>query len=120
MANIKDWLLEAEKFYNEKIEAIVVGKHDKSALKAAPQADENIVLSREDGLLKLDQEYSNSYGGADCYPMYAWTKSRVFFIAEYDGATGPSWAPRNPMNLEPCFSGNNMIFDVIERQSKSA
>ena len=106
MANIKVWLEEAEKRYGEMIEAIVVGQHDNVPWpKPNLEADEGVVLSREVGLAKLDQEYNNGYGGAGCYPMYAWTKSRVFFIGEYDGSTGLSHLPRNPIDCEPHFSG---------------
>ena len=105
MANIKDWLLDAEKSSGESIEAIVVGKHDRAGWRADALPDENIILSRDVGLAKLDQNYDNGYGGADCFPMYAWTKSFVYFIGEYDGATGLSEVPRNPIACEPKFSG---------------
>jgi hypothetical protein len=95
MANIKDWLLEAEAEAGETIEAIVVGKHDDAPWDEEPRDDENVVLTREAGLAKLDQEYNNGYGGADCFPMYAWMPSRIYFIGEYDGATGPNWVPRH-------------------------
>lgn len=111
MANIRHWLEEAEAKFGERIEAIVVGPHDRRVSKYSgddkPESDENVVLSREEGLAKLDEEYDNGYGGADCYPMYAWTASRVYFIGEYDGATGPSWVPRNPTACEPAFSGDS-------------
>lgn len=107
-ANIRKWLEEAEAATGERIEAIVVGKHDKAGYSASPQADENIILSREAGLAKLDEDYDNGYGGADCYPMYAWTPTRIYFIAEYDGATGPNWVPRNPVAIEPSFSGQSL------------
>jgi hypothetical protein len=117
MANIKDWLLEIETVYGESIEAIVVGKHDNASYDARPQHDENVILAREVGLNKLDQEYDNGYGGADCYPMFAWTKTRIFFITEYDGATGMSWAPRHPMAVNPQFSGNTPMFDILDKRT---
>lgn len=117
MSNIKEWLIEAEKFYGETIEAIVVGPHDKRPGRWGADdkalSDENVILSRDDGLRKLDQEYDSGYGGADCFPMYTWTKSRVFFIGEYDGSTGITWAPRNPVALEPQFSGQSIAIDMI-------
>jgi hypothetical protein len=116
MANIRKWLEEAESFYGEPIEAIVVGKHyDRAYSDDNPHADENIVLGREDGLNKLDQEYDNGYGGAGCYPMFAWTASRVFMIHEYDGATGPTYVPRNPVPCEPEFGGRSLGSDEIDR-----
>lgn len=110
MGNIAKWLKDAEKRTGEQIEAIVVGQHDNapdkySGNRAVP-ADENVILSREVGLAKLDQDYHSGYGGADCYPMYAWTKSRIYFVGEYDGATGLNSVPRNPINCKPNFSGD--------------
>lgn len=119
MANLRKWLEEAEAQYGEPIEAMVVGKHDRSGWEAAPGPDENIVLARDVGLLKVDQDYDNGYGGADCFPLYAWTKSRVFFIHEHDGATGMNWAPRNPMPLEPEFGGNSPAMDHIRARVAS-
>lgn len=107
MANIRTWLEDAERDYGETIEAMVVGQHDNRRWDEPARADENIVMSREVGLKKVDEEYNNSYGGADCYPIWAWTKSRVFFIAEYDGSTGLSWVPRHPTDGKPAFSGNS-------------
>lgn len=105
MANIKTWLVEAEQQYGEPILAIVVGRHD-DLLWGTPLApDEGVVLDRDAGLQKLDQNYDNSYGGADCFPCYAWTESRVFMIHEYDGSTGPVWVPRHPVAIEPEFGG---------------
>ena len=106
MANIKEWLEEAVEKYGEPIEAIVVGPHDHAKWRNAPVGvDENIVLTPDVALTKLNVEYNNGYGGADCFPMYAWTKSRVFFISEYDGSTGLSFVPRHPVAGEPYFNG---------------
>ena len=105
MANLRADLEGYEATFGEPIEAMVVGKHDRSSWNTAPLPDENVILSRDDGLAKVDQEYNAGYGGADCFPLYAWTKSRVFFVHEYDGATGVAWAPRHPMAVAPEFSG---------------
>jgi hypothetical protein len=106
MANIKEWLEEAVAEFGEPLEAIVVGTHDDNRYEGGyPLADENVVLPVADGLKKLDQEYDAGFGGADCFPMFAWTASRVFFISEYDGATCLSWVPRNPVAVKPEFGG---------------
>lgn len=107
MANLKTWLEEAEKIHGETIEAMVVGQHYRARWDDAVQHDENVLLSRDAGLARVDQEYSNGYGGADCFPLYAWTESRVYFVAEYDGATGLNWVPRHPVQIEPSFSGQD-------------
>lgn len=117
MANIREWLEEAEKFHGEQIEAVVVGVHDdrKFGSDDQPRKDEHVVLRREAGLAKVDEEYDNGYGGADCYPVFAWTASRVFFVTEYDGATGIAYVPRNPIACEPMFDGRDLAFDALER-----
>lgn len=44
----------------------------------------------------LDYSYDTSYGGAKCHPIWAYTRSRVILVGEYDGATWCYWVPRNP------------------------
>ena len=104
MANIKDWLVNFEKDNDELIKAIVVGKHDNSRYNEKETVDENVVLGRDEGLRKLDYEFDNGYGGADCHPITAWTNETIIYICEYDGATGLSSRPRNPTNHKPEFS----------------
>lgn len=105
MSNHADSLRSAVALYGEPLEAITVGKHYDRQFEDVSLPDENIILSPADGLKKLDIEYDSGFGGADCFPMYAWTASRVFFIAEYDGATHVAWIPRNPQAIEPQFDG---------------
>jgi hypothetical protein len=101
--NLKAWLEKAEADFGEPIEAIVVGSpYRRDFLQFA---DENIVISREQGLRKVDQLFDPDLSRTDCFPLYAWTKSRVFFVAEYDGEAKLNWAPRLPIALEPRFSG---------------
>lgn len=105
MYNLRKALEAAEAAEGEMIEVIVVGQHDRCRWDEEPRYDENILLSREQGLAKLDQDYDNGYGGADCFPFWAWTPTRVYFVAEYDVATGIAWVPRNPISGKPEFSG---------------
>lgn len=52
----------------------------------------------------IDFEYDNGYGGADTFPVTAWTANRVIYVSEYDGSTGVTWVPRHPIDHEPSFS----------------
>lgn len=109
MANIRDWLEGAEATHGEPILAIVVGLHDRDeykdeALQRPPMEQRNVLLTREEGLAVVDEDFDAGYGGADCYPITAWTASRVYFIHEYDGATSLSWQHRNPTAAEPTFN----------------
>lgn len=115
MSNLRETLEEMERLYGEQIETVVVGKLDAYPYRDEPLADENVLLSRAAGLAKLDREYDSGFGGADCNPFYAWTASRVFFVHEYDGATGVVWAPRSPVALEPEFGGQSPAIDAIRR-----
>jgi hypothetical protein len=115
MANLRTELEELERFYGEPIEAMVVGKLDAYPYRDKPLPDENIILSRDAGLSKVDREYDNGFGGADCHPLYAWTASRVFYVHEYDGATDIEWAPRTIVALEPQFGGQSPLMDEIDR-----
>ena len=101
MGNIKTWLVDAETRTGEQIEAIVVGVHSNRK----PKPFENKIISREEGLAILDRDYDSGHGGAGRRPMYAWSKSRVYFINEYDGATGLGSVPRHPVDVEPKMGG---------------
>jgi hypothetical protein len=101
MANIRKWLEDVEKTSGEPIEAIVAGKPWQ--FHAKPTHDENIVLSRDTGLAKLDQEFDNGLGGAVCYFMYAWTATRVYFISTFDGSSWLMSVPRHPIDCNPGF-----------------
>jgi hypothetical protein len=107
VANIRRWLEDAEQSDGETIEAIVVGIHqDMPSFNTPTFPDEHVVLSREAGLAKLDVDFDDFEESANCYPMYAWTQSHVYFIAEYEGATSLARVPRHPVACAPAFSGN--------------
>lgn len=96
MTYIKQWIEEAERQNGETVQAFVVGPPDYTIYRNPPTSDENIILTREDGLAKLGQGF---------VPMYAWTKSWIYFLMEYDGVLSPHRIPRNPVNCEPEFNG---------------
>lgn len=101
--NLANALMELEKKLGEEIESFTIGPHDDTPWDA-PKV-EPVLVSRTEGLLKLNYEYNNGFGCPDCHPFYAWTPSWVFFIHEYDGATGIRKIPRNPQAIEPHFGG---------------
>ncbi len=105
MANIRSWLENAVAEFGEPLEAVVVGQHYNVKYDEGPRPDENVILPPDVALKKLDQEFDDGFGGADCFPIFAWTKSWVFFIHEYDGATSLNRVPRHPINIKPKFGG---------------
>lgn len=46
----------------------------------------------------FDYDFDDGYGGQECHDLFIWTKSKVFFIWEYDGSTHISFVQRNPPN----------------------
>lgn len=106
MANIADWM---EKMAgDEPIEAVVIGAHDDDMFNGSDDKPFNdapigCVVSWETAKPFLQYEFDNGYGGAECHPVYVWTKTWLFVISEYDGATGPAKFPRNPMDIDPKF-----------------
>lgn len=104
-ANVKDWLLEAEKEIGETILSMVVGPHDQAGWNAAPLPDENVLISREAGLAKVNAVFDDGYGGHDTWPLWAWTENWLFFISCYDGSTKLCHIPRHPTAGKPYFPG---------------
>ncbi len=109
MANLrKD--LEAMLSEGERIEAVVIGEHDRDPNKYGDgpkrHADKlNRLLSWEEAAPILDEEYNDGYGSADCWPFYVWSNTHVYFVHEYDGATGINRVPRHPVDIAPEFGG---------------
>jgi len=108
VANLKTMI--EDEAGGDPIEAAVIGVHynDENKYTDDPPARHpdklNRVLSWEEAAPILDEEYNNSYGGADCWPVTAWTANRVIYVTEYDGATGVTSVPRHPIDHEPRFS----------------
>ena len=55
----------------------------------------------------LDRKIDTDFGGTDGPPVYAWTATRVLFVAEYDGSQYIAHVPRNPCGCVPVFSGSD-------------
>lgn len=87
---------------DEPIEAVVIGVHGDSrwSEEEKPPYEGKIISWGEAGPI-LDYEHKGGFGGCDSHSFWAWTKSRVIFLKEYDGANGPEWLPRNPVDGMP-------------------
>ena len=107
MHNFKqDVLEEAGK---EPIEAVVIGDYCgyKDHYKTCPTDDRDAkgrILSWEEAAPVLDYACDTGFGGAECHAIYAWTATRVLFVAEYDGSTRMISVPRNPVDCIPRMS----------------
>lgn len=107
MANHRTAILELEQETGETFTHFVIGEHyrdtyeDSDRRPAYARNDE--VLTREQALPVLDEDYCAGHGGADCFPFYAWSESWIVAVSEYDGATCLSRWPRHPISITPVF-----------------
>lgn len=107
-SNLAKWLEARTAADGEDIEAVVLGEHynkqyDDPHSDTAPQ---KIVLAWAAARPWLDEDYDSGFGGADCRSFHAYTKSWVYFVSEYDGATSLGRVPRNPTaGALPYFAG---------------
>lgn len=102
-ANLKKWLLQAERTFGEKIDGIVVGKKECARI---PATHHSVVLPRALGLKVLDQTFNDFHGASAVEPFYAWTRHRVFFLDSSEGCVTLKWVPRHPVReVEPIMGG---------------
>lgn len=112
MSNLKDWILKVAD--GEPVEAIVIGKPTQ-ALNIASHIDATWarqdeskfyrVLTWEEAEPLIDYSFDSSYGTPRCHAVTAWTKTRVIFVSQYNGATSIEYTPRNPTNHTPSMPG---------------
>jgi hypothetical protein len=93
---LRDWILtEAD---GEAIEAVVMGWGDYNSEAIPDYADcpRGKVLTWDEALPWLEYEFDSGYGAPSCQAIYAYTKTWVIAISQYDGSTAPFRIPRNP------------------------
>jgi hypothetical protein len=54
------------------------------------------IIQLPEALEALDYEYESGFGCQDCHSIYLYSADWVYYIHEYDGATGIVYLPRNP------------------------
>jgi hypothetical protein len=99
MVNLKKTFEDCAAKMGDRLISAVVGFHydDKDTYES--YAKQFPVEPWADASTKIDYEYNSGFGGADCHAVIAWGNRFVYFVHEYDGATGIQCVPRNP---EPC------------------
>jgi len=99
--NLRRWVLEAAS--GEEIEGVVIGWSEWRDYGVDPGPLANKVAKWSEVEALLDFDFHTGYGGAGCNAIYAWTKSWVIAVSEYDGATGITRLPRSPTPCEPTY-----------------
>lgn len=106
--SLEQWILNAAEGQN--VEAVVIGEmgwgdYNSENVPNYDKCPKGVVLKWEDALPFLKYKFYHGYGSPGCQAIYAWTKSWVIFIAQYDGATSPHRVPRNPIDIMPTMPG---------------
>ena len=108
MDNLVAWVeMEAD---GEKIEAVVIGEmgwgdYGFEEIPGYKEQPKSVVISWDEAKKWLSYEFSDGYGAPKCNAIYAWTKSWVIAISQYDGSTSPFRVPRNPVTCNPMMPG---------------
>ena len=100
MANLVKWITEQMK--EDEIEGVVIGEGEVNH-KERGDPPIGVLITWKEAKPFLDYEFNSGFGGADCDPIYLWTKDRVYFIREYDGSTRLLSIPRNPITCMPDY-----------------
>ena len=105
MPTLLKWIKETAD--GEPVEAIVLGEIE-WAKEKVPNYDampKGTVLSLEEALPYLQNEFNDDFGVPKCQAITVWTKSWVIFVVQYDGSTSPHRVPRNPADHMPEMPG---------------
>lgn len=106
---LENWILSVAN--GEEIEAIVIGEmgwgrdYTSEKVPGYNNHPRDKVLKWSEAVEYLKYEFDCGFGAPGCEAIYAWTKSWVIFISQYDGATGVCSIPRNPCDCKPEMPG---------------
>lgn len=92
----------------ETIEKVVIGRFGWYGDNPRVESTKDVqgkVLSADEAKPLLSYNYYRGYGSPDCHAVYCWTKNRVIFVSQYDGATSVCSVPRFPVECEPDMPG---------------
>lgn len=104
MVNLKKTFEEAAAKMGDRLLSAVVGFDDRDRKWDGSESEPREPEQWADAAKKIDYEYYNGFGGADCHAVIAWGEKYVYFVHEYDGATGINCVPRNPMACAPTWA----------------
>lgn len=91
---------------DETVEAVVVGRYEswyQGDNKNFPDSLSERPVSWDEVKEYFNYEYDDGYGGAECHPLYIYTKSYILYVSEYDGSTAVCKIPRNPIKCSPNY-----------------
>ena len=104
MVNLKKSFEEKAAAMGDRLLSAVVGFDDRDRKYDDSESKPRDWETWEDAAKKIDYVYDSGFGGADCHAVIAWGEKYVYFVHEYDGATGISCVPRAPMRCAPTWA----------------
>ena len=107
-ARLVDWIKEAGN--GQDVEAVVIGEmgwgdYGSDRIPDYAACPKGKVMTWAEAAPFIGYEFDDGHGAPGCQAIYAWTKDRVIFISQYDGATSVEWVPRNPVDIMPSMPG---------------
>lgn len=105
MSNAYEELVEALS-EGERVEAVVFGDYGWSGFKQPPSEipeelrGKPLTLEEAKPYMR-DWSFCGGHGSPDCWMVYIWTNTNIYFVQEYDGATSLVSIPRNPCECIP-------------------
>jgi len=110
MANLRQWL--EKEAGDEQIEAVVIGDmpwgdYDSGHVPNYHKMPRCVPLNWEEAAPLLDYDFTDNYGYPACQAVYAWTKTKIIAVAQYDGATWSYSVPRHPVTCSPEMAGRS-------------
>lgn len=99
LTNLRQSFLDAANNRQDTLRYAVVGWHYDDEGRWKEGEKQFPVEDWETASAKINYDYYAGFGGADCHAVIAWGDRYVYFVHEYDGATGICCVPRN---AEPC------------------
>ena len=100
MPTLRDWV--EEEAGGEHIEAVVIGlRYGYGPIDWEDPTRGKVLTWRKAGPILESYDFPGSL----CDPIYAWTKSWVIAVSQYDGDETPFRIPRNPADCQPIMPG---------------
>lgn len=108
MPTLRDWILRMAD--GEPVDGVVIGEMgwgDYGSERVPNYAEQprDQLLTWDQALSFIQYEFDDGYGAPSCNKIYAWTKSWVISVCQYDGSTYPFRIPRNPRACVPDMVG---------------
>lgn len=104
MAKLIDWIREET---DEEVTAVIFGDDYRIWDQNPKYPPAGVVMTLEEAMPWLEEEFDNDYGGDKCPPMAAYTENWIVSVYAYDSIANSFSISRNPINgIKPYMPGS--------------